>query len=185
MCTRPLGSFGVDKIRVAVCDGKKLWGMFAPYHYLRSDYFGHGALVAILDDKLVGFTSFISFPSGTIEQPARRGHRTVILPDYQGMGIGVKLSDFLGEYCLVQGFRFFSKTSHPRMGAYRDQSPLWKPTSKNGVMRSDGGGVSRSRWEVRRVASYSHEFVGADETVYAMVLEGRVKKDDGQASLFD
>lgn len=172
------------EIKVSLCDGRKLWTFFAPYHYLRSDYCGHGALIATLDEQIVGFASFISFPSGTLTQPSRREHRTVVIPDFQGMGIGVKLSDFLGEYCLAQGFRFFSKTTHPRMGEYREKSDLWKPTSKNRLKRTDQRRPFNSKWEIRRVASYSHEYIGNDQARYESIMNDVTVISNQQEKLF-
>ena len=171
-----------DTIHLYRCDGKRLWGVFKRHHYLSDSYHGHGAICAVMENNLVGFTSYISYPSGTIPQPARRGHRTVILPDYQGMGIGVRLSDALGFLMLLDGYRFFSKTSHPRMGGYRNESPLWKPTSKNEVARTDHSG--KSRWELKRTICFSHEFVGDDSALYNTVLANIASPTTSQLSLF-
>ena len=84
---------------------------------------------------IIGFTSAISYPSGTVKL-AWREHRTVILPDFQGLGIGVKVSDAVGEMFRQWGRRYFSKTSHTRMGQYRNQSNKWKPTTHNMEDRS-------------------------------------------------
>lgn len=184
MFSNKLGLLIMLEIKVFLCNGKKLWPFFAPYHYLRSDYNGHGALLATIDEQIVGFASYISFPSGTISQPSRREHRTVILPDFQGMGIGVKLSDFLGEFCLNEGFRFFSKTTHPRMGEYRQKSSLWKPTSKNRLERKDTKTQFKRNWEIRRVASYSHEYIGNDQLLYESILQNKNVINDEQQSLF-
>jgi GNAT superfamily N-acetyltransferase len=165
------------------CDGRRLWSLFRRHHYLSGSYNGHGAICGVLDGNLVGFTSYITYPSGTIPQPARRGHRTVILPDYQGMGIGVRLSDALGMLMLREGYRYFSKTSHPRMGGYRNNSPLWKPTSKNEMAREDSTGTSR--WELKRTLCFSHEFIGDDPNLYATVLANIHTPDTSQLSLFD
>jgi GNAT superfamily N-acetyltransferase len=174
----------VLEIKVSLCNGRKLWPIFAPFHYLRSDYHGHGALLATIDEQVVGFASYISFPSGTISQPSRREHRTVIIPDFQGMGIGVKLSDFLGEFCLKEGFRFFSKTTHPRMGEYREKSDLWKATSKNRLQRNDTKTQFKRNWEIRTVASYSHEYVGNDKNLYELIMQNKFVVNDPQQTLF-
>lgn len=172
-----------DTVDLFRCDGRRLWSLFRRHHYLSGTYNGHGAICGLLEGNLVGFASYITYPSGTIPQPARREHRTVILPDYQGMGIGVRLSDALGWMMLLEGYRYFSKTSHPRMGGYRNQSPLWRPTSKNEVARDDDTG--RSRWELKRTASFSHEFIGDNPELYATVLSNIVTPDVSQLSLFD
>jgi len=173
----------VDEVSIYHCDGKRAWSYFARHHYLSGTYHGHGAMCAVFNDQLIGFTSFISHPSGTIPQPARRAHRTVILPDYQGMGIGVRLSDFMGAYTLGEGYRFFSKTSHPRMGAYRDASPLWKPTTKNHVARLDSN--HGTRWAVKRGVAFSHEFIGNDPQTYEDVLKIVKGAEEGQDTLWE
>lgn len=53
------------------------------------------------------------------------------------MGIGNKFSEMLGEAYRRAGCRYFCKTANPRMGQHRDNSPLWKATSKNHVLRPD------------------------------------------------
>jgi hypothetical protein len=45
----------------------------------------------------------------------RREHRTVVLSDVQGVGIGNALSEWLGAYLKSWGTRFRSVTSHPAM----------------------------------------------------------------------
>ena len=68
------------------------------------------------------------------EQFQYREHRTVILPSFQGLGIGSRVSDAIGEYLALHGFRLQSKTAHPKYGGYRNKSPLWKATKKNNTM---------------------------------------------------
>src|SRR5262249_13626621 len=55
-----------------------------------------------------------------------REHRTVVLPDFQGVGIGNALSEWLGAYLKSWGIRFTSVTSHPAMIRHRSKSPHWK-----------------------------------------------------------
>lgn len=147
------------------------WGLFAPYHYLsHSINPASHCYVATWEGKLVGFTSVLPFPSAI--KNAWRGHRTVVFPKFQGMGIGVRLSDAMGEILKAKGKRYFSRTAHPRMGQYRENSPLWKPTTKNLVYRTDNRGTIRESMrykkgtvvpiedrDIRRVC-YSHEYIG-------------------------
>jgi GNAT superfamily N-acetyltransferase len=87
----------------------------------------------------------------------RREHRVVVLPDYQGVGFGSRLSDAIGHYysnlkhgaqyvlCLIVFYcsivclteyacRYHSKTTHPRFGLYRDTSPLWETKQWSGKL---------------------------------------------------
>ena len=138
-----------------------LWSYFAKHHYLSESLnkASHNYM-AIWEGKVVGFASVMAYPSGTV-QNAFREHRLVVHPDYQGFGFGPRISEAVARHYTENGKRFFSKTSHPRLGEYRDQSPVWKPTSKNHMRRTDGK-ATKSRWELNNERwSYSHEFVGS------------------------
>lgn len=139
------------------------WAMFRKHHYLTGDI-NHSSShwIVCWGSDVIGFTSAIAMPSGTLKN-SYRGHRTVLLPDFQGLGLGVRVSDALGEIFLSRGKRFFSKTPHPRMGEYRNKSKLWRPTSKNMITRSESGANKNLKWEVRKVFSYSHEYVGKED----------------------
>ena len=146
------------ELEVLPC-GVESWSIFSKHHYLTEDI-NKSAMhwLCAWGSNVVGFASAIAYPSGTVKN-AYRGHRTVILPDYQGLGIGVRLSDAIAEIHHQKGFRYFSKTAHPRMGEYRNNSPLWRPTSKNMIERNDSSSES-VKWVSRKVFSYSHEYVG-------------------------
>jgi SNF2 family DNA or RNA helicase/GNAT superfamily N-acetyltransferase len=149
-------------------DGPKVWPYFAPYHYMSENFNGHRSWIVVTEDgEPVAFTSIIRFPHGHITN-GWRGHRTVVMPDFQGLGIGGRLSDWTGEYVInhmpdADGNpgRYFSRTVHPRFGAYRNASPLWKPTSSNEKVGSKPNqGISSTA--LMRM-SFSHEYVGNEE----------------------
>jgi GNAT superfamily N-acetyltransferase len=140
----------------------KIWEHFAPYHYL-SESLNKSArcYVGVWDGQIVGFVASMAYPSGTV-QNAFREHRLVVHPDYQGLGLGPRLSEAVAKHYIDNGKRYFSKTSHPRLGGYRDQSEVWKPTSKNHMKRPDGSHNKRiMRWQIDPNRwSYSHEYIG-------------------------
>lgn len=145
----------------------KAWAYFRDHHYLSSDINRSSRCwLAIMDNVVVGFTSAVTFPSGSFNN-AWRGHRTVVLPEYQGFGIGTKISDATAEILLANGCRYFSKTANPRMGEYRDRSPKWRPTSKNKMTRKDYKGYTKERTydcrdkiKHRDRLCWSHEYIG-------------------------
>ena len=54
-------------------------------------------------------------------------HRTVVRPEYQGLGIGDAVHGLLGAYVKSRGMRFRVHTSHPKVRrAMRAQPRLWK-----------------------------------------------------------
>lgn len=151
------------------CDAK-FWPIFSPHHYLTENINQSARCwAAVWEGQTVGFASAIAFPVGTIKN-AWREHRTVVLPDFQGLGLGVRISDALACIFISEGRRYFSKTAHPRMGEYRNASPLWRPTSKNMMARKDynhNRKTKESRYKhlhMNRV-TYSHEFIGAPDEV--------------------
>lgn len=157
------GRFELDVLKV---DGRKVWPHFAPHHYLTGSYHGHRAFLAVLPStgEAVAFTSAMALPHAHLKN-AWRGHRTVVLPDYQGLGIGARLSDWLGEYVIgVMGGRFYSRTTHPRLGAYRDASPHWRATSSSRKVRTAADAArqtTRKGWAVDTTrAAWSHEYLG-------------------------
>ncbi len=139
-----------------------LWEFFSQYHYLTESLNKSArCYVGIWEGQVVGFVATMAYPSGTV-QNAFREHRLVIHPDYQGLGLGPRLSEVVADHYIKNGKRYFSKTSHPRLGGYRDQSEVWKPTSKNHMKRPDGSNNNKiHRWTIDPNRwSYSHEFVG-------------------------
>jgi hypothetical protein len=141
------------------------WEAFSHHHYLSGDINKSSRCWLVTWGRTaVGFAAAITFPNQHFKN-AWRGHRTVILPDFQGMGFGPRVSDAVGEIFLSDGCRYFSKTAHPRLGKYREASPLWKPTSKNRQSRKDylqGRGTKEDghKMKHRLRVCYSHEYIG-------------------------
>jgi hypothetical protein len=113
------------------------WDMFKYHHYL-SQKLNKSArcFLATWNGMPVGFNSILRMPSGTIKN-AWREHRLVVLCDYQGLGIGNRLSEFVGHLLASEGKVFYSKTANVKLGKYRDKSDKWKATSKNRKVRKD------------------------------------------------
>ena len=135
--------------------------MFKDNHYLSGDINKAArCYVGVWDGNIVAFSATLALPNGNFKN-GWRGHRTVILPDYQGMGIGVRFSDAIGQIHIDQGLRYFSRTSHPRMGFYREHSPLWKATSKNKKLRKDitHKNVYNGHYADNKRICFSHEYI--------------------------
>jgi GNAT superfamily N-acetyltransferase len=142
------------------------WSAFSQHHYLDANInLSARCWLAIWGGVPVGFASCIAFPNQHWKN-GWRGHRTVILPDFQGLGIGTRISDAVGEIILAEGGRYFSKTSNHRMGEYRNASARWRPTSKNQRDRQDYASGRDTKeaghaWRHINRVCYSHEYMGA------------------------
>lgn len=100
------------------------WPLFRGHHYLSATLHKSArCFVATWEGVPVGFTSHLPLAGF---RNARREHRTVVLPDFQGVGIGNTLSEWLGGYLKSLGLRFTSVSSHPAMIRHRAKSPKWR-----------------------------------------------------------
>lgn len=155
------------KLQIYDCNSDKdlVWEIFKPHHYLTAklNKSAH-CFLAYWNDVPVAFNSILTMPSGTLKN-AWREHRLVVLSDYQGLGIGNRLSEWVGELLIQQGKRFFSKTANIKLGEYRSKSDKWKATSKNKkvrktseIIKNYNNLVDTSIFSKR--LCYSHEYIG-------------------------
>lgn len=106
------------------------WQLFRKHHYLDHDL--HKAakcFCAFWGTVPVAFAAVLHFPHPHSSN-MKREHRTVTLPDYQGIGIGNVLSAYIGSMCKGIGMRYVSITSHPAMMRSRAKSASWKMIAK-------------------------------------------------------
>jgi GNAT superfamily N-acetyltransferase len=160
-CLRPRECLQREPLVAEIYEADRtLWKHFMGHHYLTESLHPFArCYVATVGALPAAFGAAIPFPHGSISK-AWRGTRTVTLPDYQGIGIGVRLSNWIAEAHVRGGYRYFSRTTHPRMGAYREGSALWRATSSNLKRQTNAGTGFRTdhRYDASRVA-YSHEFI--------------------------
>lgn len=82
-------------VKVYECD-RSVWPLFSQYHYLSGNLSNAArCYIAFVEDKPCAFQATIHSMG---HKGARRGHRTVVLPEYQGIGLGTKLASLIAEY---------------------------------------------------------------------------------------
>ncbi len=113
------------------------WTIFKKYHYL-SHNFNKAARVFVCtcDGKIAGFCAVLPFPHPKLKN-RWRGHRTVVLPDYQGVSIGSQFTSFIAELFKKEGKVYISTTSNPAMIFARVNDKKWKTTR---ISRTSTGG---------------------------------------------
>lgn len=147
------------------------WVYFAKYHYLTGDIAKScHCYTAYLGQKRVAFYAVIHACNRDIPT-FWRGSRLVVLPEFQGLGIGNKLANAVASEYVKRGHRFFEKTANIPIGEHRNKSPYWRATStnmkarssylKNGVPRVTSGFGKTASTILRDAARicYSHECV--------------------------
>lgn len=91
------------------------WPLFRRYHYLDSNlHKGAKCYVGIINNQICAFIAILPFPHPKVRN-MRRVHRLVVLPDYQGIGLGIRLMEFVGKIYLNIKKRFSIVTSTPAL----------------------------------------------------------------------
>jgi ABC-type lipoprotein export system ATPase subunit/GNAT superfamily N-acetyltransferase len=103
------------KFEIFQTSDKSIWKVFAKHHYLSHTHNNAAQVyLAFVNDQLAGFCSVFHFPHPKVKN-FKTVHRLVILPDYQGLGIGIKFLNEIGNYYLKNGWRFTIVTSAPSL----------------------------------------------------------------------
>ena len=142
------------------------WNFFKKHHYLTEDCAKSCKFFLFSwNDKPIGINAVIPQPSGHFKNGVRES-RIVVLPDYQGLGLGTTISNFTAAIYKDNGYRYFTKTVHPAIGDYRNRnSDKWRGTDKNGRKYTDkhknkNEMKGMTKWNVLSRTSYCHEYIG-------------------------
>ncbi|MGQ9504232.1 MAG: GNAT family N-acetyltransferase [Thermogutta sp.] len=137
---------------------REAWRAYRRHHYLSGQLPAAAeCYLAVWDNNAVGFCAVASQIG---QQNYRRISRLVVLPEYQGMGIGSAFLEAVARYYRGQGQRVGITTSHPAMIAHLCRSPLWRLRSVR-KYGSRGGGPNLPQYKGsfgRAVMSF--EFLG-------------------------
>lgn len=140
------------------------WRMFARHHYLNGRLsWGARCYVALWNDIPVAFCAVLPMFA---TRDRWRITRLVTLPDYQGLGIGTKLAEAIGDEYLAAGKRFGITAAHPALLNHCRRSPRWKLTRvvRCGTRRHD-----------RKVSNY-HGAAGRAVASFELLSEGVAPK---------
>lgn len=101
------------------------WKLFAPFHYLTADL--HRAakcFVLFVDGQPASFGAMMFRPHPRVRDIMGLS-RLVTLPDYQGLGLAMILSEKLGAVYAAVGKRFHTYPAHPSLIRSFDRSKSW------------------------------------------------------------
>lgn len=129
-------------INIQIYEQRNMWEMFRKYHYLDSNINPSSKqYVCYVDNNPVAFCAVLPMMGF---KNMRKEHRTVVLPDYQGVGIGSAVSDCIAEHYVKQGYRFRSVTSNPAFIAHRQKSKHWILTDQGRKAPHSHAGMASS-----------------------------------------
>jgi ABC-type lipoprotein export system ATPase subunit/GNAT superfamily N-acetyltransferase len=162
------------------------WKIFKQHHYL-SDGLNAAAntYICLWNDKPIGFVAILPFP-GVGDAKTRRISRIVILPDYQGLGIGKKIIDYFSSLYASIDSQMYIRTINPALGiSLTKDTKNWQATTSN--MKADFTKDTNGRKMLNRI-SYSFKYIGdksTDDTSILKFLAAAYKDvSQNQISLF-
>jgi ABC-type lipoprotein export system ATPase subunit/ribosomal protein S18 acetylase RimI-like enzyme len=147
----------------------KVWDLFKKHHYLTEDVNdAYIFLLFELNNKPIAIC-VIGYYSGYNIKLSFRESRIVVLPDYQGMGIGSKISEFIAGVVKNGDFNYYTKTTNPALGEYRNKNESkWSGTMFNNKVREKS--KSEDFKNLRLVKSYCHKYIGKPISGYEELL---------------
>lgn len=105
------------------------WAIYRKYHYLNTDISKSVQCYELFEkDVPVAFLAVIHQPT-TSAKNVKRVSRLVVLPDYQGIGIGGRFLDAIAEYYDSRDFIFEIKTSARNLIGSLQRNAKWKCAS--------------------------------------------------------
>lgn len=133
---------------------KTIWKMFAKHHYLsHSHNNAANVFIATVNDEIAGFISVLHFPHPKTKN-IKKVHRLVILPDYQGAGIGLRLLNEIGNIYKHKKQRFNLMTSAPSLIFALKKSKEWNCIRYGRVSETKKGVLEGTTSKNRITASF-------------------------------
>ena len=117
--------------------GRHLWPLFAPHHYLSGKLSATArCYVALWNGRPVTFCAILPVIGC---RGYWRFSRIVTLPDYQGIGLGMRVVEAIADCYRAQQLRIGITASHPAVVAHCRRSIRWRTASlkKTGSRRTD------------------------------------------------
>jgi hypothetical protein len=114
------------------------WRIFRHHHYLNTSLATSAkSFIALVDGQPAAFHAGTHFVHPKVRD-MMRGHRTVCLPDFQGVGIGNALQDFCASIFTAIGWRYVIIASHPAVTRSMARSKVWDMSRKPGFVPQPG-----------------------------------------------
>lgn len=131
----------------------RAWDAFRKYHYLSASFNTAATVfVAFADGQLAGFTSYLPFPHPR-KKHTKRLHRTVVFPDYQGIGIASALTEVVARSLHNAGQEVITTTSNPARILSLKSSGEWRCSS---ISRHAPHGKIKQSSATRITASFEY-----------------------------
>lgn len=132
------------------------WSTFARHHYLSHTISPASTCFVMVEKTTQRPVAFSAWLNHLSAKGGKREHRTVVLPDWQGIGIGMAISGFIASMWSALGFRATSTTTHPAFISARRRSKLWKMHRAPGFGGNNDRKLGLGHAETRLTAGFTY-----------------------------
>ena len=158
------------------------WPPFSRHHYLSPSLHVAAHCYGLwLGGECIAFNAHIPFPHPQ-RKNIRMGHRLVVLPDYQGLGLGLLFDNWLGEHLTGIGYRYHKTITHPGLIHALSKSPRWEALPHNN--RPTRGGAKRlqkTMQSTRKLATRSFRY-SPEAQPFSRATAGAAEKETTSTS---
>lgn len=160
------------------------WNLFKQHHYLTEDLNkAANNYIVCWNDKPICFIGILPFP-GVGDAKTRRVSRIVVLPDFQGLGLGKSILNYISSLYYKDESQMYIRTMSPALGLALAKDKNWKATEGNlKIPPKDTSG----RKIIER-PSYSYKYIGekSNDDLSIIKFKSEIYKDvaQNQISMF-
>ena len=166
------------------------WNLFKQHHYLTEDLnLAAKCFVITFNDKPCAFIAILPSPSGYYKNGFRVS-RLVVIPDFQGLGIGYKILNYISSLYLTDKKTMYIKTSNPSLTNNLENNLKWKKVKdfKNIESLKKHNDKFENKHKIKVSISKSFKYVGetSKDDLSIIRFKSDVYKDvaQNQISLF-
>lgn len=139
-------------------DKKRLWNIFRQHHYLSHDLNMACKMFSLrMNNEPIAICCVLPLPNGCFDN-GYRIHRLVVLPEYQGLGIGITMIKIICSIYKRFNKVIYIRTSHPKLMNYFENSEDWVSTKRSGAI-SPSLFLKDNKVQKKRIA-YSYKYIG-------------------------
>ena len=150
------------------------WRLFSKFHYLTRDlHRAANCFLLSVNGTPATFCGVLHKPHPLVND-IKGISRIVTLPDYQGLGLAMVLTEKLGQAYKALGQRFRNYPAHPAFVRAHDRSPQWAMIKAPGIFSSREGATSSTggTWGGRPCAVFQYEGPAGDKVEAAKLITG-------------
>lgn len=166
------------------------WNLFKQHHYLTEDLnLAAKCFVITFNDKPCAFIAILPSPSGYYKNGFRVS-RLVVMPDFQGLGIGYKILNYISSLYLTDKKTMYIKTSNPSLTNNLENNLKWKKVKdfKNIESLKKHNDKFENKHKIKVSISKSFKYTGekSNEDLSIIKFKSEIYKDvaQNQISMF-